>query len=69
VSFLLAEGHAGADGYALGYLWVEATIARQRANAQIATQATLAYQAAAAAQGGKDAHAALIKTLKELTDG
>jgi hypothetical protein len=65
----MAEGHPDANVYALGHLWVEATIARQRANAQIATQATLAYQAAAAAQGGKDAHAAFLKTLKELTDG
>lgn len=69
VSFLMSEGHPDAAHYPIALLWSEATIAQQRVNVQHATTASLMQSVIATVLGGKEAHEALRRTLKDLTDG
>ena len=57
VSFLIAEGHSAAGEYPLGYLIVEAEIARERVNNKIKTEMTLTQSAIASALSKKAASA------------
>ena len=69
VSFLLAQGHPDAALYPLCHLWTEVTIARERVNAQMASEAALMYQIVQTVMGGQEQVSALTDTLKRLGNG
>jgi hypothetical protein len=69
VSFLRAQGHPDAEHYVLCTLWVEATIAQQRINGQMATEAVLMHQVVQTVLGDESAFNRLQATLKGLGNG
>jgi len=61
----MAEGHPQARKYPLAMLWTEAELARERINAQLATEATLMHQVGIAVTAPKGKGFAPFKKLVE----
>ncbi|PZR90341.1 MAG: hypothetical protein DI537_19185 [Stutzerimonas stutzeri] len=73
VSLLLAHGHADAQCYPVRMVWEEGFLVVERINQMLATETALMHQvittgiSAFGKDGGKSAHASLMKSLKRLT--
>ena len=63
MSLLVSEGHTHARRYPVCIVWTEATIAQQRLNQRMATEAVLVQGAILSALGGGKEFSKLIKDL------